>query len=426
MTESCRSTPRRVPVPPPSSYADLIAIGQTETKELTAQNEAMLGALEDQQGLITQLAESRAQMTDMYEAVKTALEHEEDKRLEAEQQLRLLEVSSGSLQEVLKEADAVKVALESELETARAQAQELRAELAQSQAVTAEKEAKLMEMEAQNAALKSELASCQSELKDAQRNVSELKEAQTGMLERLKASEGKATLLPDVWEARERLEKQNKHLEEELARARAEAAGHAQQMKAYVEKVQQLEAALKHAQEVAGSKDVDVNDLQWRCEAAEQAHATLQVQIKQRLEQAERVQRKSDARNTDLEQKCERLMRDLQQAQGMGAQQAQSNEGLLARLEKAEARMNEEALQRKKEAKRAKEAEARAKRLDAEVKALEGSLKTAQDGMGMMRTIAKIRNLDDETLPVGFDAVGERTLSENGAGKRKAGRRGVK
>ena len=26
-------------------------------------------------------------------------------------------------------------------------------------------------------------------------------------------------------------------------------------------------------------RDVDVNDLQWRCEAAEQAHATLQMQV---------------------------------------------------------------------------------------------------------------------------------------------------
>ena len=43
-----------------------------------------------------------------------------------------------------------------------------------------------------------------------------------------------------------------------------------------------------------------------------------------------------------------------------------------------------------------------------------------KDGMGMMRTIAKIRNLHDGERAVGFDAGGERTL---GAAT-KSGRRG--
>ena len=40
--------------------------------------------------------------------------------------------------------------------------------------------------------------------------------------DRLKTSEGKAALLPDVWEAREKLEKDKQLLEEELGNARSE------------------------------------------------------------------------------------------------------------------------------------------------------------------------------------------------------------
>jgi len=99
----------------------------------------------------------------------------------------------------------------------------------------------------------------------------------------------------------------------------------------------------------------------------------------------------------------------------------------MLRIEKAEARMNEEALARKKEAKRAKQAEEKAKRLDHEVKEMKSNLQAAKDGMGMMRTIAKIRNLDDGELPVGFDAVGERTLDAQGKGKApRKGRRSLR
>eukprot|EP00656_Telonema_subtile_P014974 TRINITY_DN1775_c0_g1_i8.p1 TRINITY_DN1775_c0_g1~~TRINITY_DN1775_c0_g1_i8.p1 ORF type:complete len:117 (+),score=36.58 TRINITY_DN1775_c0_g1_i8:110-460(+) len=107
------------------------------------------------------------------------------------------------------------------------------------------------------------------------------------------------------------------------------------------------------------------------------------------------------------------------------AEMRDSNDGLQLRIEKAEARMNEEALARKKEAKRAKEAEARCGRLQGEITALKENLQSAQDGMGMMRTIAKIRNLDDGELPVGFDAVGERTIKDN-KGKKTGRRRGSK
>jgi len=97
---------------------------------------------------------------------------------------------------------------------------------------------------------------------------------------------------------------------------------------------------------------------------------------------------------------------------------------LSQRTEKAESRMNEELLARKKERKRAEKAEQRGKDLEEKVKAYEAKLQKAADGMGMMRTIAKIRNLDDETCAVGFDAVGERTLGEvsKSSGKRGAGR----
>ena len=47
----------------------------------------MLSSLNEQQTLLTQLVESRTELADGYEAVKSALEAEEDKRLEAEQQV---------------------------------------------------------------------------------------------------------------------------------------------------------------------------------------------------------------------------------------------------------------------------------------------------------------------------------------------------
>ena len=86
--------------------------------------------------------------------------------------------------------------------------------------------------------------------------------------------------------------------------------------------------------------------------------------------------------------------------------------------------MNEELLARKKERKRAEKAEQRVKDLEDKLKAYEEKLQKAADGMGMMRTIAKIRNLDDGDCAVGFDAVGERSLAEvsKTTGKRGAGR----
>lgn len=193
-------------------------------------------------------------------------------------------------------------------------------------------------------------------------------------------------------------------------------------VKALTDETEELHRALAAAQALAGDQDQDVNDLQWRCEAAEQANANLQMQVKEQLGRAEARSRKADARIAELEKQCNGQLKEMKTANGLKAEMRDSNDALQLRIEKAETRMNEEALARKKEAKRAKEAESRVKRLEAEIEALKANLQSAQDGMGMMRTIAKIRNLDDGDLPVGFDAVGERTLKENKAGK-KAGRR---
>eukprot|EP00656_Telonema_subtile_P014971 TRINITY_DN1775_c0_g1_i3.p1 TRINITY_DN1775_c0_g1~~TRINITY_DN1775_c0_g1_i3.p1 ORF type:complete len:260 (+),score=91.51 TRINITY_DN1775_c0_g1_i3:891-1670(+) len=243
--------------------------------------------------------------------------------------------------------------------------------------------------------------------------------------ETLKNSEAKASLLKDVWTAREALDKHNTELQDQLVEAHREVQQLGQRVHGLTDENEQLKGALAESQAAAGREDQDANDLQWRCEAAEQANANLQMQVKEQLGRAEGRMRKADARIAELEAQCNVQLREMKHAQGFKAEMRDSNDGLQLRIEKAEARMNEEALARKKEAKRAKEAEARCGRLQGEITALKENLQSAQDGMGMMRTIAKIRNLDDGELPVGFDAVGERTIKDN-KGKKTGRRRGSK
>jgi len=238
--------------------------------------------------------------------------------------------------------------------------------------------------------------------------------------ERVKHSEGRACLLDDIYEQREALEKKVA----ELQRVALEARNEVTEQGAYIQQLQgqlrEKDAALlavdtqaTHQSAMAG----DMDDLQWRAEAAEMANATLQAQVKERLQAMESRIKKAEAKAADKEQESDKLRRALEQSKEQSNTLRRENEGLMLRIEKAEARMNEEALARKKEAKRAKQAEDKAKRLDHELKEMKNNLQAAKDGMGMMRTIAKIRNLDDGELPVGFDAVGERTLDAQGKGK---------
>jgi len=152
--------------------------------------------------------------------------------------------------------------------------------------------------------------------------------------------------------------------------------------------------------------------------------ATLRQQAKSLLAEKDEKIRKMGGHVEKAREECESLEGELQDAQMQQGELRSQCAALSGRTEKAEARMNEELLARKKERKRAEKAEARIKELEAQCEAMSGNLQKAKEGMGMMRTIAKIRNLDDETCAVGFDAVGEKTMATmtKATGKRGAGR----
>eukprot|EP00658_Telonema_sp_P-2_P010071 TRINITY_DN13785_c0_g1_i1.p1 TRINITY_DN13785_c0_g1~~TRINITY_DN13785_c0_g1_i1.p1 ORF type:complete len:457 (-),score=172.38 TRINITY_DN13785_c0_g1_i1:436-1806(-) len=418
-----RVSPRRVPVIPSQSCADMIAMGKKEAQIIADQNDAMLESLDEQQQLIVQLVESRTVLRDSCDGLKDALEHEQALRLEADQKLRHLEDASGNFTELAQQADERSKELESQLATALAEIGQLQKDLTSSQQAAQEHVEKLAQAEGDKAELGSELAKTREELRQQQESTATSTQENSILSGKLKTAEAQAALLKDLWTQRDELEGENADLHQQLSAAIAEGHELGRRVKELVDQAEEMGAALAQAKAAAGSSEGDVHDLQWRAEAAEQANATLQTQVKEKLGQAEGRMRKSDARIAELEKQCEGQAKQLRTAKGSTVEMRDTIAGLEERLAKAEAKMNEEAVLRKREAKRAKDAESRSRRLEGKIQELEGSLKSVEDGMGMMRTIAKIRNLEDGELPVGFDAVGERTMGLNKGGKAKSGRR---
>jgi len=403
-----------IPRPPSSRRASVCEIEGIESLSgLKAHNAALLSSLDENSSIIAELCQRRTLIAQRLEATHDQLAEEQEARLHAETKVQQLEVVNGDLE--TKVTDATR---EAEAATAKHEALEKEhnktlGDVARLTREGDEVQATLLEAQSTISRLKAELFEKESTSQAASLEVEELKN-------QVSSQEAKTKVLGDMWETRARLEDEVKTLTTRLEGSYAQVTQLQGELSERNNKVAELEDRLRASSDGNSAKDGEVADLQWRCEAAEEALANLQRQAKSVIKDREDKVRSLEGETDHQKREIESLEQEVQESQAAQGELRSQCAALATRTEKAEGRMQEELANRKKERKRAERAEQKVKELEAALAALQDNLQKAKDGMGMMRTIAKIR-ADDGQCPVGFDAVGERTLD---AVSKSKGRRG--
>lgn len=377
---------------------------------LGAQNEVMAISLTQQSEIIAELCVRRRELAEGLEANLEALRTEQEARFEGDQKARALETSNSRLQHRLDEAN-------SQLSVFQARCEEAECSQKRFQSKCGGLEVELQQSEATVKSLREQLLEKGAGVQAANVELGELRS-------KVASQEAKTKVLGEMWQTRAKLEDEVAKLTTRLEDAQAQVA----QLQADVydkdKKISDLERRVQDAVGGREREDGELQDLQWRAEAAEEAHTTLQRQIKAKLKETEAHIRSLEAELGKYKQHNEELEAEIQRGGYAQGELRSQCAALAQRTEKAEVRMNEELGARKKERKRADKADARIKELEAALSSLTGDLQKAKDGMGMMRTIAKIRDHDKDQIAVGFDAVGERTLDAVGKlNRRGAGRK---